>query len=59
VYGASRLGIPPQVNVMGTLLFLGGVILALGNIMLNRRSSAGGRAIVPESEEELALGRAA
>ena len=59
VYGASRLGIPPQVNVMGTLLFLAGVLLALGNILLNRRSGAGGRAVVPETEEELTLGRAA
>jgi hypothetical protein len=44
---------------MGTLLFLAGVILAVGNILLNRRSGAGGRAVVPETEEELTLGRAA
>ena len=29
VYGATRLGIPPQVNVMGTFIFLGGGSLAI------------------------------
>lgn len=29
VYGATRIGMPPTVNVFGTLLFAGGVILAL------------------------------
>ncbi len=29
VYGATRIGMPPSVNVFGTLLFFGGVILAL------------------------------
>jgi spermidine/putrescine transport system permease protein len=37
VYGATRIGVPPQVNVMGTLIFLGGVGLALGNVLLARR----------------------
>jgi spermidine/putrescine transport system permease protein len=29
VYGATRLGVPPQVNVIGTLIFLAGVIIAI------------------------------
>jgi spermidine/putrescine transport system permease protein len=29
VYGSTRIGMPPSVNVFGTLLFLGGVALAL------------------------------
>ena len=29
VYGATRLGIPPQVNVIGTFIFLAGVIIAI------------------------------
>ena len=29
VYGATRLGIPPQVNVMGTFIFVGGGSLAI------------------------------
>jgi spermidine/putrescine transport system permease protein len=37
VYGATRVGVPPQVNVMGTLIFAGGVLLALGNVLLMRR----------------------
>ncbi|MBI2238824.1 MAG: ABC transporter permease [Actinobacteria bacterium] len=37
VYGATRLGLPPQVNVMGTLLFAAGVILALLNVLAQRR----------------------
>jgi spermidine/putrescine transport system permease protein len=37
VYGASRTGVPPQVNVMGTLIFLFGVILAITGAVMNRR----------------------
>lgn len=37
VYGASRLGIPAQVNVMGTLIFLSGLILAAYSILAGRR----------------------
>ena len=37
VYGASRIGVPPQVNVMGTLLFGIGVIYVLVNIVRGRR----------------------
>ena len=29
VYGATKIGLPPQVNVMGTLLFVTGLVLAL------------------------------
>jgi spermidine/putrescine transport system permease protein len=39
VYGATRLGVPPQVNVMGTLIFLFGVTLAVGNLLLQRREN--------------------
>jgi spermidine/putrescine transport system permease protein len=37
VYGASRLGLPPQVNVMGTLIFMFGVLLAVIGATANRR----------------------
>jgi spermidine/putrescine transport system permease protein len=37
VYGASRVGVPPQVNVMGTLIFVVGVALAVGSAVANRR----------------------
>jgi len=29
VYGATRLGVPPQVNVIGTFIFLAGAVLAI------------------------------
>jgi spermidine/putrescine transport system permease protein len=37
VYGASRLGVPPQVNVMGTLIFAFGVLLAVIGAVHNRK----------------------
>jgi spermidine/putrescine transport system permease protein len=39
VYGAVKVGIPPQVFVMGTLIFMGGVVLAAANVVLNRRKA--------------------
>lgn len=36
VYGASRIGVPPQVNVMGTLIFVIGVVLAVATALGNR-----------------------
>ena len=59
VFGAARLGIPPQVNVMGTILFLFGVFLALSNVFLARRSILAAGAAVPEPEGEMAPARAA
>ncbi len=37
VYGATRIGIPPTVNVFGTILFVGGVLLALATAFGRRR----------------------
>lgn len=37
VYGSSRVGTPPQVNVMGTLIFAFGVVLVLVNTAVLRR----------------------
>jgi spermidine/putrescine transport system permease protein len=39
VYGAVKVGIPPQVFVMGTLIFAGGAVLAITNILLQRRKA--------------------
>ncbi len=39
VYGAVKVGIPPQVFVMGTLIFTGGVVLAAANVLLQRRKA--------------------
>jgi spermidine/putrescine transport system permease protein len=37
VYGAVKVGIPPQVFAMGTLIFMFGVVLAVANVALQRR----------------------
>lgn len=37
VFGAQRIGIPPQVNVMGTLLFSAGILAAIVNVVAQRR----------------------
>jgi len=42
VYGSSRVGTPPQVNVMGTLIFAFGVLLVLANTWWLRRSRRAG-----------------
>ncbi len=37
VYGAQRIGVPPQVNVMGTLLFAAGILAAVASVLAQRR----------------------
>jgi spermidine/putrescine transport system permease protein len=37
VYGAQRIGIPPQVNVMATILFGAGIVAAVANVVAQRR----------------------
>jgi len=37
VFGATRIGLPPQVNVMGTILFMTGVLVAVANVVVQRR----------------------
>jgi spermidine/putrescine transport system permease protein len=37
VFGAQRIGIPPQVNVLGTLLFAAGVLAAFVTALAQRR----------------------
>jgi spermidine/putrescine transport system permease protein len=37
VFGSSRFGVPPQVNIMGTIIFVAGVLLALTTVALQRR----------------------
>ena len=39
VYGAVKVGIPPQVFGMGTLIFVGGVALAITNALFQRRAA--------------------
>jgi spermidine/putrescine transport system permease protein len=37
VWGAARVGVPPQVNVMGTMIFVVALTLMLVNILVQRR----------------------
>ena len=39
VFGSVQRGVPPQVNVMGTIIFGTGLLLALLNVLLQRRRS--------------------
>ncbi len=40
VYGATRIGLPPTVNVWGTILFAAGVLLAITTALGGRRERA-------------------
>jgi len=40
VYGSVKVGIPPQVFAMGTLIFAAGVLIALAGVLTARRSPA-------------------
>lgn len=42
VYGAARVGVPPQVNVMGTVIFVTAVGAMLANVVFQRRRAAKG-----------------
>jgi spermidine/putrescine transport system permease protein len=39
IWGATRLGEPPQVNVMGTFIFVGGVLIAVITSVVQRRKA--------------------
>ena len=39
VYGASRIGVPPQVNVWGTILFTAGLLTAGVNLVASFRAT--------------------
>jgi spermidine/putrescine transport system permease protein len=41
VWGAARVGAPPQVNVIGTIIFVGAVGLMLANILFQQRRPKG------------------
>ncbi len=37
IFGAAKLGLPPQVDVIGTLIFMVGLLIAAGNLLATRR----------------------
>jgi spermidine/putrescine transport system permease protein len=40
IWSVSRQGLPPQVNVMGSIIFAVGVLFAIGNSLVSRRRAA-------------------
>ncbi len=51
VYGASRLGMPPEVNVLGTLIFVLAGLAILAQILWQRRRAARDRLMVEQPPE--------
>jgi spermidine/putrescine transport system permease protein len=47
IYGAARQGIPPEVNVLATMILLVAVIGMIVNLVVQRRRATADRAIVP------------
>ena len=41
VYGAARVGVPPQVNVLGTLIFVAAAGLMLASVLIQNRRAKG------------------
>ena len=41
VWGAARVGVPPQVNVIGTLIFVVAAGLMLANVLIQTRRPKG------------------
>jgi spermidine/putrescine transport system permease protein len=39
IYGVSKLGLPPQADVMGTIIFLAGILIATTNVIVSKRRS--------------------
>ena len=45
VFGASRFGVPPEVNVLGTLIFVAAFVVIVAQLMWARRRAATERAL--------------
>jgi spermidine/putrescine transport system permease protein len=52
VMGAARNGVPPQVNVMATIIFVGGAVLAGGGALIGR----GKKVRAPEEDQGVVAG---
>jgi spermidine/putrescine transport system permease protein len=50
VYGASRFGVPPEVNVLGTLIFVVAFLMILLQILWARRRRRAEEALARESD---------
>lgn len=49
VWGAARVAVPPQINVIGSMIFLVAIALMLANIIIQRRRGEAPLAVVPEA----------
>ncbi len=54
VYGAAKVGLPPQVLCFGTIIFIVGLTVAVANGLLNRRH-LGKRAATEDEVADLPL----
>jgi spermidine/putrescine transport system permease protein len=59
VYGASRFGVPPEVNVLGTLIFVFALTFIVAQILWARRRRSIEEALARESEMAASAGAAA
>jgi spermidine/putrescine transport system permease protein len=48
VWGAARVAVPPQINVIGSMIFLIAIALMFANIVIQRRRGEAPLAVVPE-----------
>jgi spermidine/putrescine transport system permease protein len=49
VWGAARVAVPPQINVIGSMIFLIAIALMFANIVIQRRRGEAPLAVVPEA----------
>jgi spermidine/putrescine transport system permease protein len=54
VWGAARVAVPPQVNVIGSMIFLTAIVLMLANVIIQRRRGEAPLAVVPEAPTPVA-----
>jgi spermidine/putrescine transport system permease protein len=54
VWGAARVAVPPQINVIGSMIFLIAIALMFANIIIQRRRGEAPLAVVPEAPAPVA-----
>jgi spermidine/putrescine transport system permease protein len=54
VWGAARVAVPPQINVIGSMIFLSAIVLMFANIIIQRRRGEAPLAVVPEAPTPVA-----
>jgi spermidine/putrescine transport system permease protein len=47
VWGAARVAVPPQINVIGSMIFLAAIVLMVANIFIQRRRGASAMTNLP------------